>query len=342
MNFLPLSSRMRARLSPPPPLLEVAAEVRELEPGSTFECPPPISLPGELERVKTFEGVAEAQVERLHERTRVEDPTLSYRLPNAILADFTVYCAGRYQVYRKGQKRAVLFGAPDEFEQAQLCSTSCSESYFGHFLREALPLELLAQRREMTALSFDRRPWLHEPEYRRVLRMAPSSTRYARVRNLWITDERALNSGWVSRFEELRARLRAATTSGESDPVFLRRGVLGNVRNLQNEDELCDKLTNVGFRIVSPEAASVEEIAGVLANARLVVCVEGSAQQHAFLAMPKGSALVSIQPPLRFNTIGKIIADRVGVRFAFHVAEQSGDGFRVDFDRLRKTLDLIQ
>jgi capsular polysaccharide biosynthesis protein len=342
MNFLPVTSRLRARLISPLPLLEIAEEVCELEPGSTFECPPPISLPGELDRVTAFEGEAKAQIKRLHERTRVEGPTLSYRLPNAILADFTVYCGDRYRVFRPGHKRAVLFGAADEFEQAQLCTTSCAESYFGHFLREALPLELLAKQREMSPLGFRRQPWLHENEYRRLLHMESSHSRYARVANLWITDERTLNSGWVSRYEELRARLRASTTPAGGEPVFIRRGVLGDARNLQNEDELCDNLTRLGFRIITPEAISAEDIAGALLNSRLVVCVEGSAQQHAFLAMPSGGAIVSIQPPRRFNTIAKIIADRIGVQFVFHVAEETGDGFRVDFGRLQKTLDLIQ
>lgn len=342
MNFIPVTSRLRARLSPPLPLLEVAAEVCELEPGSTFECPQAISLPGELDRVMAFEGEAEAQIKRLQERTRVEGPTLSYRLPNAVLADFTVYCADRYQVFRPGHKRAVLFGAADEFEEAQLCTTSCAESYFGHFLREALPLELLAKRRAMSPFSFRRQPWLHERDYRRLLHMEPSPSRYARVGNLWITDERSLNSGWVSRFEELRARLRASTVSAGSERVFIRRGVLGHARNLQNEDELCDKLARSGFRIISPEGISAEEIAGALLDSKLVVCVEGSAQQHAFLAMPRGSAIVSIQPPYRFNTIGKIVADRIGVQFAYHVSEAAGDGFRVNPDRLQKTLDLIQ
>jgi capsular polysaccharide biosynthesis protein len=323
-------------------LLEVAAEVCELEPGSIVECRPPIALPGELDRVVAFVGEAKAQIERLHQRTQVEGPTLSYRLPNAIIADFTVYCADRYQVYRAGHKRAVLFGAADEFEQAQLCTTSCAESYFGHFLREALPLELLAKRREMSPLSFCRQPWLHEQDYRRILNMQPVRSRYASVANLWITDERTLNAGWVSRFEELRARLRAATGAAGGEPVFIRRGALATGRNLQNEDGLCDNLMRLGFRIISPESTSAEKIAGALLGSRLVVCVEGSAQQHAFLAMPKGSAFVSIQPPSNFNTIGKVIADRIGMKFAFHVADPAGDGFRVDFDRLQKTLDLIK
>lgn len=342
MNFLPVSSRLRARLSPPLPLLEVAAEVCELEPGSTFECPPPISLHGELDRVTAFVGDREAQVRRLQERVRSEGPTLSYRLMNAILADYTVYCGDRYQVYRSGRKRAVLVGSADEFDQAQLCTTSCAEIYFGHFLREVLPLELLANQRQMAPLSFHRKPWLHENGYRRLLRMESRSTRYAHVRDLWITDERALNGGWVSRFEELRTRLKESIKPSGNEQVFIRRGVLGSARDLVNEDKLCHDLARLGFRIICPESLSARETASALASARTVVCAEGSAHQHAFIAIPRGSTFVSIQPPSQFNTVAKVIADRIGVRFAFHVAEAAGNGFRVDLDRMRKTLDLIQ
>ena len=193
MNLLPILSRLKAKLRPPLPLLDISAEVRELEPASSVPAKPPSFLPDELDRVRDFLGGREAQVPRLLATTRDEGPTLSYRLPNALLADFTVYCGGRYDVYAGGSKRPVLTGASDELDEAQLCTTSCAQTYFGHFLRESLPLEVLAEQRSMIALTFARMPWLHEPGYRALVGMEPVATGYARVRNLWITDERALN-----------------------------------------------------------------------------------------------------------------------------------------------------
>jgi capsular polysaccharide biosynthesis protein len=341
MTFLPVLSRAKAKMRPAPPLLDIASEVRELEPGSTFEMQPAIGLPGELERITGFDGDGEFQLNRLNSAVQVEGPTLSYCLPDSQLADFTVYCRGRFSVFRSGRKRPIIIGAADRFDEAQLCTTSCAERFFGHFLREVLPLELLAEQRGITPLAFHRDPWVHEPGYRNLLDLAPVTTSFAKVRKLWITDERTLNGGWVSRFETLRARAKAKLPPGNEPLVFLRRGRLGTGRFLANEDLLADDLSAIGFRIVEPETMEPADLAATMSSARLVVCLEGSAQQHAFLAMPAGSAFLSIQPANRFNTIGRVIADRIGVRFAYVVADADGSECRLDPTRLRKTLDLL-
>lgn len=342
MTFLPVLSRAKAKMRPAPPLLDIATEMRELEPGSTFEMRPAIGLPGELDRVTGFDGEGEFQLDRLNSAVQVEGPTISYCLPDSQLADFTVYCGGRFSVLRSGRKRPIIIGTADRFDEAQLCTTSCAETFFGHFLREVLPLELLAQQRGVTPLAFNRKPWVHETGYRDLLDLAPVTISFAKVGKLWITDERALNGGWVSRFETLRARAKAKLSPGKESLIFLRRGRLGTGRFLGNEDQLADDLSAIGFRILEPETMEPADLVAAMSSARLVVCLEGSAQQHAFLAMPAGSAFLSIQPANRFNTIGRVIADRVGVQFAYVVADAAGSECRLDPARLRKTLDLLQ
>ena len=342
MNFLPILSRLKAKVRPPLPLLEIAAEIRELEPASSVPCRAPVALPGELDRVRDFFGGREAQVPRLLATTREEGPTLSYRLPNALLADFTVYSRGRYEVYSAGAKRPVLTGSAQEFDEAQLCTTNCAQTYFGHFLRESLPLEVLAKQRGMTALTFARKPWLHEAGYRDVVGLQPATTNFARVRNLWITDERMLNEGWKMRFREVREAVRGKVRPAGDTPVYLRRGTLGTARNLLNEEAVCERLESAGFRIIAPESMSPAEIAAALAAAKVVACVEGSVQQHAFIAMPEGSTMVSIQPPHRFNSVAKLLTDAIDATFAFVVAEPASDGFTIAPERILKTLDLVQ
>lgn len=342
LSFVPLLARAKRRLGLNPRLLERAEELVEVEPASVFQCAPAISLPDELARVKAFEGDKAGQIERLAERQRSEGPTRSYLFRNALLADFSVYARGAHEVYRSGMKRPFLLGAPDRFDEAQLCTTSGVESFFGHFLREELPLELLAERRSMIPLVFDRRPWPHEPGYRELLAVHPVTTSFARVSKLWITDERSLNAGWVSRYSELRDRLRLNAQPTSDRRIFLRRGAAGSARTLINEDALVEQLEANGFRIIAPEGQTPIEIASALSGAEVVACVEGSAQQHALIAMPAGATLLSIQPPYRFNTIAKVIANRIGVTFAFTVAEPVEGGFTIGIDRLLKTLDLVR
>src|SRR5206468_430963 len=137
----------------------------------------------------------------------------------------------------------------------------CVETYFGHFLRDALPLELLARERGLPPLSFERAPWLHEQGYRNLLGMPAVRTRYARVNTLWLVDETALNAGWARRYGELRRRIREKVEPTGDSHVFLARGAMGaTTRNLVNEQQLAEQLEACGFRIIRPEQMDATSI----------------------------------------------------------------------------------
>jgi len=338
----PVTARLLGRLRRPASLFDVADEVVELEPASTFETDPAICLPGEVDRVTDFVGDEALHRARLAGDIREEGPTLSYRFDGTLLADFTVYAAGSYQVYREGRKRPVLTGDPDEIDQAQLCTTACAQMYFGHFFHDSLVLEELAARRKLTPLTFARKPWTHEPGYRQLFDRQAVATSLARVRRLWLVDERSLNEGWRSRFGSLRTRLRDKVTSTGARNVFITRGSWFTGRSLANEPELAELLHARGFTILEPEKEEPEGIASVLRDARLVVCVAGSAEVHALVAMPAGATLIEIQIAPFFGTIGKILTESIGVHWGYVVAEETQTGFRLEPERLLKTLDLVR
>jgi hypothetical protein len=338
-----VTARILAKLQRGPAnLFELADDVEELEPGSRFETAPAICLPAELDRVTGFVGDERMHRFRLEGGIREEGPTLAYRLSDALLADFTVYGGGSYQVYREGSKRPVLTGVPDEFAEGQLCTTACAQMYFGHFFHDSLVLEELAARRQLAALTFERKPWLHEPKYRQLFDRQPVATSLARVRRLWLVDERSLNEGWTSRFGALRERLRSKVTSTGARNVFITRGSLFTGRSLANEPELAELLQRQGFTILEPEKEDPEAIASVLRDAHLVVCVAGSAEVHALVAMPPGATLIEIQIAPFFGTIGKILTESIDVHWGYVVAEATPNGFRLEADRLLKTLDLVR
>lgn len=337
-----MTARLLGRLRRAPGLFAVADAVEELEPGSKFETPPAICLPGEVDRVTGFVGDEGLHRARLAGGIREEGPTLAYRFDRALLADFTVYAGGTYQVYREGSKRPVLSGKADEFDEAQLCTTACAQMYFGHFFHDSLVLEELAARRNLTPLTFTQKPWLHEPKYRQLFERQAVATSVARVRSLWLVDERMLNQGWRSRFGALRERLRSKVTSTGARDVFITRGSLFTGRSLANEPELAELLEQQGFTILRPEEEDPETIASVLRDARLVVCVAGSAEVHALVAMPEGATLVEIQIAPFFGTIGKILTESIGVNWAYVVAEATEAGFKLAPERLLRTLDLVR
>jgi hypothetical protein len=203
-------------------------------------------------------------------------------------------------------------------------------------------LEELAARRNLTPLTFTQKPWLHEPKYRQLFERQAVATSVARVRSLWLVDERMLNQGWRSRFGALRERLRSKVTSTGARDVFITRGSLFTGRSLANEPELAELLEQQGFTILRPEEEDPETIASVLRDARLVVCVAGSAEVHALVAMPEGATLVEIQIAPFFGTIGKILTESIGVNWAYVVAEATEAGFKLAPERLLRTLDLVR
>jgi hypothetical protein len=72
-----------------------------------------------------------------------------------------------------------------------------------------------------------------------------------------------------------------------------------------------------------------------------VVSVEGSALTHAYLTMQEQGAIITIQPPYRFDNVWKDFTDLLGMKYGFVVAKGNRDGFRVDPDEILRVIDMI-
>jgi capsular polysaccharide biosynthesis protein len=323
-------------------MFEVANEVVELEPGTVWDTEPAICLPNEIERARAFTGPEDMNRSRVLGGPRSEGPTKAYRYDDSLVADFTVYARGSYQVYRHGGKRPVLWGPADEIDSAQLCTTYNAQVYFGHFFHDSLVLEELAAQRGLTPLTFTQRPWDHEPGYRRLFDRQAVATNLARARHLWLVDERDLNAGWVARFAALRRRLREKVKPAGPTQIFITRGRKHTGRTLANEGEIAELLNGRGFAILEPEREEPAHIAAQLAGAQLVVCLAGSAEAHALVALPPGATIIEIQVPALFGAIGKILADAIDAHWGFVVADERDGGFHLDPERLFRTLDLVR
>jgi Glycosyltransferase 61 len=345
-SFLPITTRLRSKLLGPVPIRSLATSKVELAPAD--ECPalPVISLGDEFDRIRRVVPLSTIEDQRewiTRARTR-HGPTLAYRFENAVLADHTVYVpGGGYEVARSGNKRAILPGKYEEYDGAQLCTYAASNLFFGHWLRDALAMELLAEQRGLVALSYAKRPWIHEPGYREMVNLPGTAVSFASVRDLWIVDDSGLNKEWRGRFRELRTRVRRTASNGGPTHVFLSRGRSGAARELLNSATITDALVNRGFTVVEPEALSPFEIVHSLASAKVVISVEGSALNHVQYALPENSAIIAIQPPEQFNAFHKILADFNNLRFGYVVADPASEGsFVLEPERLLRTLDLVE
>jgi hypothetical protein len=342
--FLPLVARLSAKLGRSRMIRHAAVEIIEVAPADESPALPVISLPNEFERVLGAAPLStiESQHQLVTATRTKHGPTIAYRFQDAVLADHTLYAAGGYEVSRRGDKRPLLTGICEEYDQGQLCTYAASNIYFGHWLRDALALELLAEQRGLVPLSYLREPWIHEPGYRQLMNLPGRPVSFALVRQLWVMDDLGLNRSWIRRFGELRRRVRSAVIDGGPSRVFLSRGGRGTARELVNQAAIIEALVGLGFTVVEPEELQPATIAHLLASAKVVVSVEGSALNHAQYAVPESAALLVIQPPQRFNAFHKVLADFNNVRFSYVVADPTDDGFTLSLDRLLRTLDLVE
>jgi hypothetical protein len=342
-RVLPVFARLRAKLFRNPPIFACASQVIELAPAVDRFQPAPIALPGEFDRVVAVqEGTTIAlELERLREGQRRHGPTVAYRIDGAVLAEGTLYYGDGYEVIQKRSKRLILNGHRDHFAEMQLCSNYVIERYFGHWAIDGLVLELLASQRSIPGLKPAGTPWTHEPGYRELFGLAVTRSGNAWVDRLWVIDDRGINDGWISRMEELRRRVRSAVLPNGPKRVMLTRGTLGVKRDLVNSPEVEEALSRLGFVVVHPELETARGLAEKLCGAEIAIAVEGSHQNHCWLAMPRQSSFVAIQPPTRFNAHGKMRADAIGINFAFVVADPHPDGFYLPTDRLLRTIDEV-
>lgn len=341
-RMLPITARLRSKWLGNVPISDVASETIQLAPAIEREHPAAIALPSEFERVLAVmhETALEHELGRLRQGTRRHGPTIAYRLDNAILAQGSLYFDGGHSVIRGGCD-ALLPRPQDRLTEMQLCTNYFIERYFGHWLIDGRALELLADQMSLRGLVLNRKPWLHEPGYRKMSDTEAVRTDNALVGRLWVIDDHSVNENRIARIGELRSRIRAAARPTDKKRIVLARGTLGSPRDLINSDEVYQALQKEGFEIINPEHETVGSIVNALSSAEIVIAVEGSVQSHCTYAMPVGSTLLTIQPPTRFNAVSKDRADAVGMNWAFVVADPREDDFYLPLDRLDRTLEEV-
>ena len=86
---------------------------------------------------------------------------------------------------------------------------------------------------------------------------------------------------------------------------------------------LCAALEAEGFDIVDVSSGLAERF-GKLANAPLVVSLEGSHFNHAYFAMKSGSAVLALIPADRSTAIHRVVSHTMGMRFGCVVLEAAG------------------
>ena len=318
----------------------------ELAPASTTVSSVPVALPGEFERVIRPHPESNFALERhrLRPGLRQHPPTVAQVVADAVLHAGALVRIGRHHLGPRGQRLRSLRATPVAVDRALLCSDTVITRYFGHWLHDGLPLELLGQELGLPTITSGARDWVHGPGYRTLAQSDPRELPAAHCDELWLVDDRALNANRIARVQQLRERVRQASgpVEGAARKVFLMRGRSGAARDLANEAEVEAALVAAGFVTLHPERSSVDQIVRALGHADLVVAVEGSAQSHYLLAAPPTGRLLCIQPPQQFNAIFKTFFDAIGLRWGYVVADPAGEAaFTLPVPRLLQSLELL-
>ena len=310
------------------------------------EVPSGIYLPEHLQRVTgaTINCVLSTTMERMHQTHIVHAPTIMHHLGKTNLFGGGLWTRQHQFIGRKINQNDLL--KPVNLKQAVISDSDVGAEYFGHWVREVIPASFVGTD-EIPSLSLRLPPHTHAAAYASMTKMRTIYANKGLVENLYFLSDFSQNSYKLQRYLTIRDNIKSSLDPKETGykGVFIARGQSGSKRILLNEAEVIRHLQSKGFDVIFPEKMTSGEIASRVWNAKIVITVEGSAQNHAIYSMALSGALLLLQPPSRFGIIIKGACDCMGIGWGFYVCAPSndGEGFYVDdFSDLDKLMDKLQ
>ncbi|MFJ4345135.1 glycosyltransferase family 61 protein [Pseudomonas sp. NPDC089401] len=323
-------------------------EIAPAESGGT--TPPAIFLPGQMERVTGWqEGLFFPYVHpgptMQGGKPVAHGPTRGFLLKDVWLIDGALYKGNATQWLSLRHVSFPSLRIEHEIARAAIYCSHNGNRWFGTWLMEDCPTYALAcnEGTPVTTAPSARHPMFGQaPAYEAWLGMQPLRLRTAFFRELVLFDDMSNNRNRYQRYRDMGHRLLSHVPHAAHPGVFILRGGAGELRMLRNELELAEHLrVTRGFKVIDPLKLQVSEIIAACAGAQVVMGVEGSQLVHGVNVLQAGGTIFALQPPDRFVSYYKFLADRDGQHFAFVVGLPEGDGFRIDIAEVERTLDLL-
>lgn len=343
LSMRPLTYRLRHVLARGGQTLEqVAVESWEIAPSEYRNVPPVFILPGQAERIiRTEFAPLDLVLHSLKGNPREEaGPTMAYRLRDIDIIDGVLYSSG-LSMHLRSRQRPPFPARLRDGGKGSLYETWVGNRWFGNWLLDDCLSYRLAELTGDPVTTMPERGG-HVPDYEALLSMTPQRVRDVHFDELIVFDDHPNNSHRLARAQDMRRRLLAGRNPKPCPGIFLLRGASGDARIMENEDEIAGRLeAEYGFRALFAEDYSVAELMEICGEARIIAGVEGSQLNHGIAVMPPGGCLFTIQPADRVTTAMKLLSDRWQQRFAMVVAEGNASAFRVNWDDIARTMDLI-
>ncbi|WP_255005777.1 glycosyltransferase family 61 protein [Roseovarius sp. M141] len=326
-----------------PDLLAGSDDRWEVAPAGKGYAAPGIFLPGQIERIRDTEfGPIDEVIQVLRGGFETsENPTVAHRFKDVDLVDGVLYAKGHQRHLRSRQTRSLAYRTPSEVMRGTLYESWIGNRWFGSWLLEDSLTYLLAEAQGLPVTTAPEAAY-HVPRYEELLRMKPLRIQNVHFDELILFEDMPSNPDKAQRSWEVRNRLLAGRTIKPVPGVFILRGRSGDLRVLENEQQIAEKMAETyGFEILDPMTATVDQIVDLCGQAKVIAGVEGSHLVHGMMVMPPEATLFVIQPPDRTVATLKIVTDRQKQRYAFVVAEGTQLKFRANWEEIRCTFDLL-
>jgi hypothetical protein len=345
-SWIPLGSLIQRRLlRRSHAFAEISSRSWTICPTEVTTSPAAIYLEESLDRV---EGVGpdtsrENELRRIKGGRTEHAPTLAHEIRRAHLLRGNLY-AGPWRWPLLRGRTPLYCNSECAFEKsAALACTLYGSIYFGHWMREDMPLALAAAEVAEPVI-VSRAAYRHEPDYRDLLGIHSRAHAACAFDRIVVLEDFSQNRFKRKRYGELRARIAARIPDSPLRRVYLRRGAAGSQdpRLLINGEQVESLLAAQGFAIVDPDRLSADELCRQLRGAKVVVGIEGSHLAHIIYTIADEGVICVLQPPYRFNNASKDYTDCAGMRYAFVTGVAGNGGFVIPTDALVRTLEKVE
>mgnify|MGYP000903374773 FL=1 len=325
--------------------LATATERWEISPAESVAIAPGIWLPDQAEHIARteFGEIGDILAQMQGDPQEWTPATMGYRLRDVDFVDGVLYARGaRLDLReRKGGGWGLGYPRPQASVSGAMYESWIGNRWFGNWLLNDCLAYRLAEAAGRPVTSAPVRHG-HIAGYERLLGMTPERIGDVHFDELILFDDLHNNSGRMARAQENRARVLAGRDCKPLPGVFIFRGRSGDARILENEAEIAERLeVDYGFRTLYTDRDDAGAIAEAVGGTGLVLGVEGSQLAHGVVALRPGGTVLTIQPADRVTTSLKLLTDCWRQQYAMVVGDGPASGYRVDWDQLRRTLDLI-
>ena len=319
----------------------VAQRIEILSPIES-DCPAncAVFLDGQLERITAAQnGRLKDEIEYATATKCTHGPTLAFHLSNAALVDGTIYADNlKYPISNnKDPSSAIL-----HLKSAAVASSWHGLHYFGHWLMDDCLTFEIARNYDTCICGLSGPISDHQAKYAKLFRQDWTETKRARIEHLVIFDDISQNQYKRERHRRLRTLVRETIPAAESRNVYFRRGHSGTSRLVANEDEIINELTKAGFVVADVEKDRLEDMLSKLANANIVISIEGSHVSHCSFSLDEKAKLLTLQPCDRFAMSHSGWLSCIGAREGFVVGSKTHAGYHFPVQDILKTIDLLE